>query len=496
MVWSVEAIRHGDGDRAKRYFRFPPEAVGAKPGDQFFIKPWTLETLVNEALVHPSADVHSRRILDTTGWGAFAQTYNLVDEIENAESLQDIPTGGLRDAMPRIGWRQFGWQVGYSSAHRFFRGWWLYNFSEASEFFSDIHGLSIERFCYVGFAVAAHMIESPALRIDASLGSVGITDLERDAFFRVVALPCVEARKRAIEERTGNRQIAYKPSILRRYPIITTQNGKTEEAFCPIPDLLHLRITDGLFYDLVDNDNLKRLVGRRFEEYAFEVTNHYLGESYTLLKESAFGTKKRPQGIPDLRIIDSQGHLSVVVECKARRIPFKVLSSPRPYLENEDVYEDIVKGVIQIWRYLAKVRQGIADKPLGTSENIVGIILTLEPWLEMHSETIKYIKDRASEQCRKYPEVEHMDQVEIGFVSIDDWEHSIQRIDARGFVESLNEHASPKKYGYLLRTTIDEFAVGRESVLAPYDYHGGISRLVSWWDAIRKRQIPTLRRAD
>lgn len=291
MVWFVDALRNGKSERVKGHFEFPEKAVSAKPGEQHFVAPWTLETLVNEALVNPPADAHAKRLLNTKRWASFASIFNIVNEIEEAESLDGIIEAEILDAMPRIAWRQFGWQTGYRSAERFFRAWWLYNFSEANDFFLKKYGMSVERFCYVGFAVAALLIQFPSVRLDVNLSSVGVTDAERDAFIGAVSLSSADARRYARMQRAGKGQIAYKPSVLRRAPLITIQLGTVYECFCPIPDLLYLRFSDGLFYDMVGDGNLRRIVGERFEEHAFKVTNHYLGHSYQLLKEAKYGPK-------------------------------------------------------------------------------------------------------------------------------------------------------------------------------------------------------------
>jgi len=491
MVWSVDAVRSGEPERAKTRMQFPRNAIGAKPGEGHFVAPWTLETLVNEALVHRSADRGSKRLLNTRHWSSFASLFNLINEIENAESLDDIPEMAILGALPRIGWRQFGWQIGYKTANRFFRSWWLYNFPEANDFFLKTYGVSVERFCYVGFAVASQLIKYPAVRPNTTLSKVGITDEERDAFFRMVSLSSANARKHAAKERKwGKGQIAYKPSVLRRKPMITITNENVLEAYCPLPALLYLRFTDGLFYDLIENSDLKRIIGERFEDYAFEINRHYLSDRYRIFKEDKYGARSKQRATPDLRIINGEHKLKAIIECKSRRIPFKVLSSPNPYFENKDVFAELVKGVTQIWRYVADVRLGRAECDWRISSDVIGVILMLEPWLQMYSETIRSIKQRAVMECERYPEVEEVDQIEITFVAVDDWEYSLGRIRAEGFLRALHVHATPRKHGYLLGTIVDELAVEEDSDVVPYDYHAGISRLVSWWDEIGENRIP------
>jgi hypothetical protein len=366
----------------------------------------------------------------------------------------------------------------------------LPNQAENGRFFR--RSISVERFCYVGFAVAAQLIDYPAVRADTNLSNVGIADAERDAFFQLVSLQTVDARKRARAERSGKGQIAYKPSVLRRAPMIKINRDRVVEVFCPIPALLYLRFTDGLFYDLIADDNIKRIIGERFEGYAYEISNYYLGKKLRISREEKYGAKSKQRATPDLRIVDGVGELQLIVECKARRIPFDVLSSPSPFLKNENAYADLLKGVIQIWRYVADVRRKVVDGDLYLSNEVVGVVLSLEPWLQMTSDTIAIIRQRAIEECEADPNIEEIDRIDIAFVAMSDWEYSIQRVSADNFLLALKDQATSKKHGYLLSSSVDELSANGCADVDPYDYHGGIARFASWWDDIGHARIPAL----
>jgi hypothetical protein len=400
LIWSVENVRSGNPKVAQRFLSFPKDAVSAKPGDGYFVAPWTLETLINEALVHHLASQDSRRYLDASLWKSFVSFHNLINDIENAESLDDIPDDGILAAIPRIGWRQFGWQIGYRTSQRYFRAWWLYNFPEANQFCQENYGITVERFSFVGFAVASQLVQYPAVKIDANMQKAGITEDEQNAFFALVSLGSMAAKKTAREQRHGRGQIAYKPSILRRWPMIEI----AREAFCPLPDLLHLRVSDGIFYDLVGNDNLRRIIADRFEAYVAEVTKHYMPK-LQILREEQYGRRSKSRATPDLRVATNENELCVIIECKARRIPFKVTSSPDPYIEYEDIYSELIKGVLQVRHYISDTRTGSADANWSVVEGVVGVVLMLEPWLQMDAVTITKILDAAAVDCAKHPKI-------------------------------------------------------------------------------------------
>ncbi|CUX80029.1 hypothetical protein [Roseibaca calidilacus] len=455
--------------------------------------PWTLETMVNEALVHPPApskpSTPSKR-LNTKLWQSFTMLFNLINDIEDAESLEDIPEGEILAAMSRIGWRQFGWQVGYKTASRMFRAWWLYNSLEANDHFEAKYGISLERFCFVAFGIAAQLTNFPAVRIDSSMASVGISDAERDAVFNIIAKTSADARREAKNARAGKGQIAYKPSILRRWPLISVQKDESWEAFCPIPTLLYLRMSDGLFYDLVDNDNVRRIIGERFESYAVEITKHYIGTEFQVLSEAEYGAKANPAKTPDVRVVSQQNALRVVIECKARKIPFKVLSSPNPYFENEEIYDELIKGVCQVWRYVSDVRRGVADNNWSISDDVVGLVLMLEPWFQMSSQTVKHITDAAEARCAGTSGILPQDRIAVSFVAMDDWEFSLRKIGAEGMIAALNKHAHPDRFGYMLSTVVEEIAEDFKEPVDAYDYSTGINRVLPWMQDIDEGRVP------
>jgi len=489
MIWSANSLREGRGAQVGGRLSFPNDAVAAEPGSEKFIAPWTLETLVNEALVSSTQRNDRQKIIDTRSWATFTAFYNLINAIEDAESLDDIKEGEIIDALPRIAWRQFSWQRGFVASDRFYRAWYLYNFAEANEHMILSHGISVERFCYVGFAIASQLINFPAVRLDTTVSTVGIKDEERDAFFALASVPLAKARKLAALIRGQSGQIAYKPSLLRTYPLLTINSGDQLEAFCPLPPLLHLRYTDGLFYDLVSNDNVRRIVSQRFEAYVCDITGHYFNTNFQVLGETEYGPPARRRATPDIRLIDNDEKVHAIVECKARRLPFRVLAAAKPIETNPDAFSDIIKGVIQIWRYASDLRRKVTGESFHLSNRATGVVLTLDPWVEMYPNVIAQIIQEARKSCTGVPEIETCDQIPISFITIDDWEYCLRNIDAPGFLGSLEAHARPERAGYMLSFSVAELDYVSDAV-EPFDYRSKLSNLVPWWGDLSAQRIP------
>lgn len=486
MAWSVNAVRKGEVKRVGDRFSFPDEAVGARPGSKFYIAPWTLETLVNEALFYPPAPPDAGKLLNTYSWDAFVNLFNLIGEVENSQSVNDVLESGILQSIPRIAWRQFVWQTGFKSADRVFRAWWMYNFPEANDYFIEKYGISLEKFCFIGFLVAAVLRDFPAIKTDASFKEFGVDNSELDAFMRMVSASSVEARRITRVERSNRAQIAYGPSLLRRKPLISIVREGSTEAFCPLDELLFYRITDGIFYDIVGSDHLRQVVGKRLETYTAEILNHYLSHKYRIESESVYGARSKPRATPDFRLFSDPAKIETIIEVKGRRMPFGLRASPDPYQTNASDHDEIAKGVLQIWRYASDVRLDAADQRCELSPDAIGVVLTLDPWLQMSNDTIQKVLVRAEELAHLSNAVfEEQDRIPVAFVSMDDWESCLRRICAGGFLSALRRHAMPDRHGYLLATSIEEVEKEWKSEVKPYDYQGNLGRVAPWWEELK-----------
>jgi len=56
MIWAVDALQTGRESQAASFLSYPIEAIVTEYASKFRIKPWTLETLLNEVLAVPKKD--------------------------------------------------------------------------------------------------------------------------------------------------------------------------------------------------------------------------------------------------------------------------------------------------------------------------------------------------------------------------------------------------------------------------------------------------------
>src|SRR3546814_12301857 len=83
-------------------------------------------------------------------------------------------------------------------------------------------------------------------------------------------MPHVVSRNLAARMRKGHRHTAYRPSILRDFPIIAF-GEKGERLRAPIPELIMYRYTSGLYLDVVQGGSAVWTdIGPRFERCVLE----------------------------------------------------------------------------------------------------------------------------------------------------------------------------------------------------------------------------------
>src|SRR3546814_5906992 len=91
--------------------------------------------------------------------------------------------------------------------------------------------------------------------------------------------------------RKGHRHTAYRPSILRDFPIIAF-GEKGERLRAPIPELIMYRYTSGLYLDVVQGGSAVWTdIGTRFERYVLEYLQAMMSP-YEVIGEQVYGPKK------------------------------------------------------------------------------------------------------------------------------------------------------------------------------------------------------------
>ena len=380
-----------------------------------------------------------------------ASAVNVVNGMKNLENAEDglwrKRGNNVLNLFGHLAQRQFPWQRGLSFFLEFYRPLFIFDTTAAHNLFQQRRGVSMSDFAFGGFAFLSTCIGQPYVSSKVDMSGIGVSAATRDGIIGMLSIPVDDARIETSKLRTGSGMTAYKPSILRRYPLLQPVRGQA--VIAPLPELISSRIGDGIFYDLAGDGAVSHQIGKRFEAYvALILRTHFPDirlkpeERYTPRKGAAVDT-------PDWRLGFGDKVLAVV-ECKARRASMAARFADDP--TSVEGLAELAKGVFQIWRFFSHVRRGMfVDTEI--DKDTFGILLTLDTWVDMSRNGRAAVLARAIQMAAVDPDIHEVDRRPVGFLHIHDLEGTLATASAKSLVLALRRWISdPSVDGWNLWT--------------------------------------------
>lgn len=452
-------------------------------GSRDHVPPWMLETLVNEFLCASKErriPGQSYKVLDCTHMDQMLVALQLLLKLENAEDGATRARINILDEMRRINHRQFEWQRGALNPARAFRSSKLYADGAADQFLQQKYGLSVYDISLSGFALFSVLHSEIAISGAQSLTEIGLTSAIYERALLLISQPIDQARAQARKIRRLGQKTAYRPSVLRRFPIIKVDNLR-DVRIAPLPELIIRRVTSGISFDLFGApDSVYREIADRFESYCFELLTRIL-PTYETAREFRYGSKKLSKWTPDV-LIARGGEIHIVVECKSTGMTFDAKFSEDPATTERHKIEDIGKGIFQIWRFFAHLRRGLVPNHIARSEGF-GILLTLDDWFTMSRQPISKMFESAHNRCvDSGEEILDCDMRPIVLSWIEDIESLQRTCSETQFVEVMRAAHSKRYRGWFLPGLVDEIfpdSKAQNSYAFELEF-----KVHSWWKKI------------
>jgi hypothetical protein len=245
-------------------------------GSRFRIHEWETETLLIQLLLAEREEPKERTpAFDCRKFADVAQLVNRLRKLEDVESGMYLRDNEFKvlDEVNRAAHRQFHWQRGYLNAPQFYRYAYLYAQGRCGEYFQEQFGIPITEFNFVGFAMCGMFQSAPWRSRSTAVPKLGLTeDLVKRAL-PLLLLSVDKAREltrdtvKQVNEKHGKPiPTAYLPSILRRFPLLSLKED-SDNLIAPIPQALLIRVTSGLYYDIIHGgQQLLNEASDRFEQ--------------------------------------------------------------------------------------------------------------------------------------------------------------------------------------------------------------------------------------
>lgn len=471
LVWSVNALQSGREDAAAPLLKFPSQAAATEIASPYAIREWELETLTTLLLTTPKYELRDglNKLPDCAQFGTMAKAINLLRALENAESGLYLRNNSVLLELHRLAHRQFPWQAGYFNAIQLYRYAYLYGQGACGEYFRKKTSLSLNEFSLIGMGLYQLFCERPYVARDISMEAVGIPYDKVQAAVALFSVTLANAREKSasLKSKFGAGQpTGYRPSVLRQSPIISF-GSQDERLLSPLPELIVQRMTSGVFYDLLSGgDHIRNEAAARFEDYCRLFVQKAL-DRINAQSSRKYKFKGNLIDSPDL-LLEIDGVVQVIVECKARKLTVDAQYADDPAARACDEYAEIAKGLVQIWRFVAHVRLGIAHADF--NDNVIGMVLTLDPWLLMSGELIAYVQNEASKLSVNVPEISECDKRPIIFCSVEEFERTLLVATDQEFLDTIFAASKEKYKGWALSNIYESiFGKDKSKKAFPFD---------------------------
>ncbi|CAN7680652.1 hypothetical protein LJR235_005376 [Pararhizobium sp. LjRoot235] len=489
MFWAIHALQGRKHQRADKFLDYPPQAESPGIGSKFAVYPWDLETLIGLTLTTPKAFVPPWRQhpVDTKQFNTVVELVNTLRAVEEDESEVRIQTSNILLEMHRIGHRQFAWQRGWVRSMDVYRYLYIYGQGLCAEHFQKTHGLSILDFFGVCFALYAVHVEKPWIsRINGVEEMLHISSEAVEKAISLVSGERWQVRRGAtdlldlFEERLKvNLPVIYRPSYLRIKPLIRTARAYDDLYCAPLPELLMMRGTLGLYYDIASGGTpVTNDANARFEEYARRAIRAQCPE-FNPAPAEKYVYKKNNIDTPDI-LLKKDGVIVSVFECKATKLTFEAQYGEDPVENAKAGYSQMAKAVFQLWKFFSHVRRGIVK--LDVADNATGIVLTMEAWTQMAGDLRAHVVEEANALvAEKETEIEEQDKRRPVFCQIQELDELLTTCTPDELLETFRVATDDRYAAWGVRELRRDF-VPRTTERKPFPFDLG--EILPWWKKV------------
>ena len=380
----------------------PPElrypGFGWQPRLRVGLHEWTLELLARELILNaPAAGPRAM-----TTWNEFAGLANIVHDIENRTWGRPSDRPYLIEyEMVRIAHRQFPWQV--SANGRLITSYFkLYSNRRLAGLMQQTFGMTAVAYYQLALAICGHFLERPVLGLPVVNDVNAVERADVDRLVARMSLPVAGLRARIADAQVYNLNWPYLFDPLRTWPMMDIGASRL---FCPMPTLLLWRITEGVYFDLVQHRvPFDQNFGLAFQDLVGEVVKAADTEArLQLFPEERYGTRQRPRDSVDWIIQDETA--TIFLECKASRLKAHAKVDLNDIATIDGEVDRLARFVVQVYATMADAVGGAYRQWRPNGLPIYPLVVTLDEWLPSGRPLIHRleIKVREGLQARGLP---------------------------------------------------------------------------------------------
>jgi hypothetical protein len=423
-------------------------------------------------------------VLDCSQFESIRQTINRLRTLENVEAGRYLSGDfTIWGEMHRIAQRQFHWQRGYFNPPQFYRYAYLYAQGKCADYFKQTHGFEITDLIFTGFGLYSAYLIDPWVPRKTSVPEVGLTDDIVQRAFPLMSCSRDDARTetaalaaQAQAEHGAPIPTALLPSILRKTPLVYVDDPN--RLMSPIPETILLRVTTGLYHDLISGgQEIINDANTRFEQYCVDLIDTLM-DRFEVAGAYRNGPKSAQFDSPDVLIRD-QGKIVIVAECKATKLTYLAQFAEDPFEAAKKQYTQLAKGIFQLWRFFSHVRRGLVEEDLATDCHAV--VITLDPFMQISRDPQNKVLAEANALADQDGNIPPEHRKHVVICPIYDLESLLSRATEDSLLASLRASNEEKYQGWMLgnvhRDTGAAKAFGKQKRY-PFD----MENVLPWWN--------------
>lgn len=431
----------------------------ARCNTAYFPLPWELELLARETLVLGKRDEISNQLAEGFDLRAAIRLLRNVGIGISGDWVRS--EGDALAALSPLVYQQVTWSAdNLSTFVRYIR---IFRQPELSQLVEQHIGMTLTQWATLGLAAFALTRDAFEIELHVLTHLHGISPSVLDRFSALMTADIDTVGARLRSSRSTDRDWAFTFNVMRERPLLF-QSEKPDTVFAPIPQLIHWRLADGLYYELVKRGGatFAKALGDACEFYIGEILERGLrGSSHKIQKEQKYSVGGQTFAGADWRVSDDTGH--VFIECKASRLVLPAKTSI-PGTDMDKALDLLAGYVGQNYRNIQDALQGLVPGFERNGLPAFCVVTTLEDW-SLHLpqlQTLLQAKVFDDLRRRNLPPA-LLDECPYFILSFFDLERQVQDIAKSGVANTFlrGPDFRPAEYvGCLFPETLDEAMPG------------------------------------
>jgi hypothetical protein len=409
-----------------------------------------LEILAKEIILNSSETITGEKTLRK--WNYLVGAVNKIHDLEGEISKNYFDVSNVKRELFRMAHTQFPWQIESPNTGLLARYYKIYSYPKLDAILKNTIGLSTKEFYFIGMIVASPFFQNIALSYPPRIEIEGVIQESIDKFLKHFSLDLKSLKSKLRSEQNMNENYFHAFSSLRGYPLIKMDYNGKDSLVCPIPTLLFWRMTNGLYYEVVDKENFDKAFGEAFQKHIGEcIKASCKNPKIKFYPEESFIDGKKRKDTIDWLIEDKD--CIIFVECKGKRL---TMPSKTELLVGDKFEEDLDKMadfVVQTYKTIRDYTENkYPEYKYQKEKTVCPFVITLEDW-HLFDEKI-LLREKIKEKMLKANiPVKWLNEIPYTICSAQEFEELIQIIQKLRILSTLQKKSTdPEKSKWALTT--------------------------------------------